>query len=174
MPFNGVMGELIFLYLSHKGLTKWWKPCVLHDVVKYILPTKLMNVSWKCGGVSWSSSYKEHIQICKKLENAINVFCKASRAIINWNKRVGFWVGKSEPPSWSTDLNFHWTPKASAVCYLRYQTGIELTLEQQMAPLLCTIKQKLLRWSSSKLSLARRTVMVNLVLLATAWYILSY
>ena len=51
--------------------------------------------------------------------------------------------------------------------------GLEVTLEQQIAPLLLTIRRKLLYWSSAKLSLAGRIVIANHVLLSTMWYILS-
>ena len=36
-------------------------------------------------------------------EMAIDNFCKASKAKINWSKTVGFWVGKEAPPIWSPD-----------------------------------------------------------------------
>ena len=50
---------------------------------------------------------------------------------------------------------------------------MELAPEQQIAPLLKTLRHKLLLWSSAKLSFAGRIMVVNSVLLATMWYILS-
>ena len=39
----------------------------------------------------------------QQAEMAIDTFCKASGAKINWSKTVGFWVGKEAPPIWSPD-----------------------------------------------------------------------
>ena len=51
--------------------------------------------------------------------------------------------------------------------------GLELTPKKQIAPILLSIKRKLLFWSSAHLSLAGRIVVANQVLLATMWYITS-
>ena len=109
----------------------------------------------------------------QQAEMAIDTFCKASGAKINWSKTVGFWVGKEAPPIWSPDANFHWIPRGASIRYLGCQVGIELAPEQQIAPLLLCIRRKLLSWSSARLSFAGRIVVVNSVLLATMWYILS-
>ncbi len=108
-----------------------------------------------------------------KAEHALGVFCEAAGAKINWHKTVGLWIGDLEPPDWSPDPNFTWLPKGTTVRYLGCQIGIDLTTEQQLAPLLLTIRKKLLHWSSAQLSLAGRVVIANHVLLSTMWYILS-
>ena len=56
---------------------------------------------------------------------------------------------------------------------LRCRVGLDLTAEQQIVPLLLSIMQKLLFWSSARLSLAGQVVVTNQVLLATMWYITS-
>ena len=59
------------------------------------------------------------------------------------------------------------------VRYLGCQIGLELTAEQQIAPLLLSIRRKLIFWSSARLSLAGRALVANQVLLATMWYVTS-
>ena len=51
--------------------------------------------------------------------------------------------------------------------------GIDITAEQQVAPLLLSIRKKLLHSSNARLSLVGRVVVANQVLLATMWYITS-
>ena len=46
-------------------------------------------------------------------------------------------------------------------------------MENQVAPLLLSLRKKLLLWSSTKLSFAGRIVVANHVLLASTWYVLS-
>lgn len=53
-----------------------------------------------------------------------------------------------------------------------FLVGVNLPPEQQIAPLLFSIRKKILNWSSTKLSLAGQVVIVNHVLLSTLWYVL--
>ena len=81
---------------------------------------------------------------------------------------------------WSTTVNFLWCPQegfqwilyGKPVRYLGCQIGINLAPEDHIAPLLLTIRKKLLYWNTAKLSLAGRVVVANQVLLASMWYIL--
>ena len=66
-----------------------------------------------------------------------------------------------------------WVPAGTSVRYLGYHIGLDLSAEQQVAPLLLSIRQKLLLWSSARLSLAGRVVVTNQVLMARMWYITS-
>ena len=68
---------------------------------------------------------------------------------------------------------FQWIPPGTSVRYLGCHVGLELSAEQQIAPLLLSIRRKLVFWSSARLSLAGRVVVANQVLLATMWYITS-
>ena len=108
-----------------------------------------------------------------RFQAALEVFCVASGAKINWHKSCGFWVGAGPPPCWAPDPSFRWVPSGTAVRYLGCQVGLDLSMEQQVAPLLLSIRRKLLFWSSAHLSLAGRVVVANQVLLATMWYITS-
>ena len=76
-------------------------------------------------------------------------------------------------PTWSPDVLFRWVPAGTSVRYLGCQVGLELTAEQQIAPLLLSIRRKLIFWSSARLSLAGREMVANQVLLATMWYVTS-
>ena len=51
------------------------------------------------------------------------------------------------------------------VRYLSVQVGIDLALELHVAPLLLTLRKKLFLWCHAKLSLARRVIIANHVLL---------
>ena len=108
-----------------------------------------------------------------RFQTALEQFCDASGARINWHKSYGFWVGEVDRPQWSPSAQFQWVPPGRAVRYLGCQVGLDLTAEQQIAPLLLSIRKKLLHWSSARLSLAGRVVVANQVLLATMWYITS-
>eukprot|EP00250_Pteridium_aquilinum_P015467 c22598_g1_i1 orf=254-919(-) len=109
----------------------------------------------------------------QRAEQSLQVFCEASGALINWRKTVAFWISSSPTPAWSPDPGFRWIPPGTAVRYLGCQVGLDLSPEQQIAPLLLSIRKKLLFWSSARLSLAGRVVVTNQVLLATMWYITS-
>ena len=96
-------------------------------------------------------------------QTALEQFCDASGAKINWHKSCGFWVGGDgdELPQWSPSVGFQWIPPGRAVRYLGCEVGLDLTAEQQIAPLLLSIRRKLLFWSSLRLSLAGRVVVAN-------------
>ena len=60
---------------------------------------------------------------------ALEVFCDASGAKINWHKSCGFWVGEGALPCWMPDPLFRWVPPGSAVRYLGCHVGLELSAE---------------------------------------------
>ena len=109
------------------------------------------------------------------VQDAITTFCKGAGAMMNWHKSVAFWVDSemTEHPSWQPHEDFKWVPRGTPVRYLGCQVGIDLSPEQQIAPLLLSIRKKIAFWSTAKLSLAGRVVVVNNVLLSTIWYIAS-
>ena len=108
-----------------------------------------------------------------KLEKALEIFCVASRAKLNWYKTVGFWVGNSSIPGWSPHPYFQWIPEGSSLRYLGCQVGIDIPREAQIVHVLNCIHRKLLYWSSKGLSFAGRIIVVNQVLLSTIWYVTS-
>ena len=116
---------------------------------------------------------KGDLENLEKTEVAISTFCKASGALVNWNKSFAFWVGDVNPPLWNPHPQFRWIPSGCPVRYLGCTIGVDLSMENQVAPLLLSLRQKLLLWSSAKLSFAGRVIVANQVLLASTWYVLS-
>ena len=114
-----------------------------------------------------------NVRNLKKAKEVIHCFFLASGASIKWNKTTGFWISEEDLLHWSPDFNFRCIPKGEVIRYLGCQIGIGLSAKQQIAPLLLTIRHKLLFWSSAKLSLSGREIIVNYVLLSSIWYILS-
>ena len=107
------------------------------------------------------------------VQNAIHDFYDASGAIINWHKSMGFWVGEGLTPTLCPESGLCWIPKGSPMRYLGCQVGINLPPKAHIQPLLLSLRKKLIFWSSKNLSLARRLVISNQVLLSSMWYILS-
>ena len=64
-----------------------------------------------------------------RFQTALEQFCDASGAKINWHKSFGFWIGETDRPQWSPSLQFQWIPSGQAVRYLGCQVGLDLTAE---------------------------------------------
>ena len=47
----------------------------------------------------------------ERTQMAINLFCKALGASINWNKSKGFWISLEAEPAWKTNVEFRWLVK---------------------------------------------------------------
>jgi hypothetical protein len=107
------------------------------------------------------------------LQQAVTDFCDASRALINWDKSMGFWVASSSPPQDVPTPGFILVPRGRAIRYLGCQVGLELSAEDMVTPLLLRVRNKLLYWDTTNLSLHGRVVVANSVLLASMWYIAS-
>ena len=106
---------------------------------------------------------KENLLI---LQQAVTDFCDASGALINWDKSKGFWVVSSSPPQDQPTPGFIWVPRGKVVRYLGCQVGLELSAEDTVTPLLLRVRNKLLYWDTTNLSLPGRVVVTNLVLFA--------
>ena len=107
------------------------------------------------------------------LQQAVTNFCDASGALINWDKSMGFWVASTSPPQDVPTPGFSWVPRGKAVRYLGCQVGLDLSAEDMVAPLLLRVRNKLLYWDTTNLSLPGRVVVANSVLLASIWYVAS-
>lgn len=107
------------------------------------------------------------------VRDALQVFCLASGARINWAKSTGIVVGVDGPCTWGCDVGFTWLSPGHTCRYLGFQIGIGLSASQQSDPVLASIRRKLSHWSTMHLSLAGRALVVNQVLLASAWFIAS-
>ena len=104
---------------------------------------------------------------------SLEVFYLAAGAKINWHKSVGFLTDPGASSQWGIFLGFRWIPRGQTTRYLGFQVGLDTTPAQQFLPVLASIRRKLAFWSTARLSLAGRALVVNQVLLATAWYVAS-
>ena len=107
------------------------------------------------------------------LQQVLSDFCDASGALINWDKSMGFWVASSSPPQDVPSPGFSWVPRGTTVRYLGCQVGIDLSAEEMVTPLLVRVRNKLLYWDTTNLSLPGRVIVANSVLLASMWYVAS-
>lgn len=107
------------------------------------------------------------------IRDALDTFCLASGALINWTKSSGFLVGVEDACVWGQDVGFTWLAPGQSCRYLGFQIGIDVSSTQQFDPVLASIRRKLCHWWAMHLSLAGRALVVNQVLLATAWFITS-
>mgnify|MGYP007069670987 CR=1 FL=1 len=90
-----------------------------------------------------------------------------------WCKFVGFWVSMRSLPSWRPSESFRWIQEGVSVRYLGCQVGINIHKERLLAPLMLSLRKKLLIWDTTELSLAGRVMIANQVLLSSMWYIAS-
>jgi hypothetical protein len=116
---------------------------------------------------------KGKVSNLRNMHTVLTIFCSGSGVAINWDKSFGIWVGEGHHPDWYPDVSFRWLRLGESVRYLGCQVGIDLPPHLHVAPLLLSLRRKLLFWSSAKLSFAGRIVVTNQVLLASVWYIAS-
>ncbi len=62
-------------------------------------------------------------------------------------------------------------PEGKGTCYLGIQVGFHLPPEANFDKMMFALKSKLITWCHNKLSLARRILVANQVLLALTWYL---
>ncbi|MCO5569111.1 hypothetical protein L7F22_022818 [Adiantum nelumboides] len=106
------------------------------------------------------------------IRDALEIFCVASGARINWHKSYGILAGSDDIPTWGPG-DFTWLGPSETCRYLGFQVGLDVTSEQQFSPVMQTMRRKLCYWSSQHLSLGGRALVANQVLLASAWYVAS-
>ena len=73
----------------------------------------------------------------------------------------------------SVTEGFTWLRPGQTCRYLGFQVGLDITPQQQFAPVLQSLRRKLCHWSSQHLSLAGWVLVANQVLLGSVWYIAS-
>ncbi|MCO5558694.1 hypothetical protein L7F22_012280 [Adiantum nelumboides] len=99
------------------------------------------------------------------------IFCHGS--LINWHKSSGLVVGVDDVCTWGEHQGFTWVALGQTCRYLGFRAGLDVSPRQQFEPVLASIRRKLCHWASMYLSLAGRALVVNQVLLATAWFTTS-
>ncbi|MCO5581971.1 hypothetical protein L7F22_035860 [Adiantum nelumboides] len=103
---------------------------------------------------------------------ALERFCVASGARINWDKSYGILAGSQDVPTWGP-MDFRWLRPGEICRYLGFQVGLDVSPEQQFSLVMQAMRRKLCYWSTRHLSMAGRALVTNQVLLASAWYVAS-
>jgi hypothetical protein len=113
----------------------------------------------------------EHANL-DKTHGVLETFCKASGAKIKWNKSAAIWASRRKRAwSWGQEVSLKWIPEGEGVRYLGVQVGFCLPTEANFDKMMAALKEKLISWSHSNFSLARRILVANQVLLALMWYL---
>ena len=122
---------------------------------------------------SISITTKKGMRNLTMLESGLVVFCKRSNAMINWHKSCAIWLSHEAHLAWHPHPAFKWINQGANTKYLGFRIGFNIPPETMIALVIYSIQQRLIHWSSKKLSLAGRIIVANQVLLATVWYNLS-
>ncbi len=110
-----------------------------------------------------------------RAQEVLKTFCRASRAKVNWSKSATIWASRRDKNwEWGEAEGLKWIPKGRGTRYLGIQVGFHLPPEANFAAMMLTLKRKLINWSTNKLSLAGRILVLNQVLLASIWYLAAY
>ena len=91
---------------------------------------------------------------------AIDIFCKASGASINWNKSKGFWISSEAEPAWKPNAEFRWLVKGEATGYLGTWIGVGIDKGIQLKQIQSKDCDKIRNWSGMNLSLAGKVIIV--------------
>ena len=94
----------------------------------------------------------------KKLESGLSLFCKRSNGMINWHKSCAIWLYDEAHHAWHPHPNFMWINSGANTKCLGFQIGFNFPPETMIAPIIQSIRQKLIHWSPNKLSLASHIV----------------
>ncbi len=98
----------------------------------------------------------------ERTQRVLDTFCKASGAKVNWNKTAAIWASKSKRDwEWGQDVGLQWVPEGTGVRYLGIQVGFRLPPKANFSKMVTALKGKLINWSTCRLSLAGRILVVN-------------
>ena len=113
----------------------------------------------------------------ENLDRALSVisrFGAASGAKLNLHKSIGLWLShKTSDWQWGEDFGFKWLEKGESTRYLGYPFGIDFPQKEKDVKMFSQIRKHIQRWSVNKLSLARRIMVSNQVVLSSIWYLAS-
>ena len=108
------------------------------------------------------------------LVNILHSLTLASGLIINWEKSGIYWVGRaSPPPDWAHEFGWTWAAEGNITKLLGTPFNLSLSTTDSDQFLIDKVKSKLTYWSTTKLSLAARRLIVNQVLMSTLWYFIG-
>ena len=83
------------------------------------------------------------MELLGRVRLALEVFCLAAGAKINWHKSVGFLAYFGANSQRGIFLSFRWILKGQKTHYLGFQVGLDIMLVQQLLPFLASIGWKL-------------------------------
>ena len=101
---------------------------------------------------------QQDVENLKKLESGLSLFCKRSNGMINWHKSCAIWLYDEAHHAWHPHPNFMWINSGANTKCLGFQIGFNFPPETMIAPIIQSIRQKLIHWSPNKLSLASHIV----------------
>lgn len=108
------------------------------------------------------------------LVNILNYFSFASGLLINWSKSGAYWVSRNGlPPAWAHTFSWTWVPEGNISKLLGTPFGLSISTVDVDQFLIAKIRKKITYWTSTKLSLAARRLIVNQILMSTLWYFLG-
>ena len=105
--------------------------------------------------------------IFERAQIAIDLFCKASEASINWNKSKGFWLSLEAEPIWKPNAEFIWVAKEKATKYLGTWISVDIDKGIQLKQIHSKICDKIHNYLGMNLSFAGKIIVANHVLLST-------
>ena len=111
------------------------------------------------------------VENLKKLESGLSLLCKRSNAIINWHNSYAISLSNESHPAWHPHPSFMFINQGASTKYLGFQIGFNILSE--ITIVIHSIWQKLMYWSSKKLSLSGHIIVANQVFIPTSWYNLS-
>lgn len=105
---------------------------------------------------------------------AMESFCKASGAKINWHKSRAIWASnRPRTWTWGEDLGLIWLQNGQQIRYLGFPMGFKVPQSQKDKVVVDKIRGQLLTWTSKKFSLRGRVLVSNQVIAASIWYLAS-
>ena len=103
----------------------------------------------------------------------LELFAQATGLTTNWDKSTAYFFGSGQPLVWMQEFTCPW----AILGHLGKLFGLPLGIDVHTADidqfLVDKIEKKLSYWTTLKLSLAARSVVVNAVLLSTLWFFVS-
>ena len=106
--------------------------------------------------------------------NILHAFTSASGLLLNWTKSGAYWAGRNaQPPNWANQFGWTWEEGGRVSKLLGTPFGLSIATNDLDEFLIDKIRKKLSYWTTTKLSLAARRLIVNQVLLSTLWYFIG-
>ena len=68
---------------------------------------------------------QDDMESLERVRLALEIFCLAVGAKINWHKSVGFLTDPGASSQWGIFLGFRWIPRGQTTRYLGFQVGLD-------------------------------------------------